>query len=87
MAFTICANQFHLAENDREGLKHETGIKDGFEEMEHKFLFGIFRPEKQDYLFRYKMFRCSRKISRWNDQKSHVPFTFQLNFRESFCKW
>ena len=30
----------------------ETGIKDGFEEMEHEFLFGIFRPEKQDYLFR-----------------------------------
>ena len=28
-----------------------TGIKDGFEEMEHKFPFGIFRPEKQDYLF------------------------------------
>jgi len=30
----------------------ETGVKDGFEEMEHEFLFGIFRPEKQDYLFR-----------------------------------
>ena len=27
-------------------------MKDGFEEMEHEFLFGIFRPEKQDYLFR-----------------------------------
>ena len=23
--------------------------KDGFEVMEHGFLFGIFRPEKQDY--------------------------------------
>ena len=30
----------------------ETGIKDGFEEMEHEFPFGIFRPEKQDYLIR-----------------------------------
>ena len=27
------------------------GIKDGFEEMEHEFLFGIFHLEKQDYLF------------------------------------
>ena len=30
----------------------ETGIKDGFEEMEHEFPFGIFHPEKQDYLLR-----------------------------------
>ena len=30
----------------------ETGIKDGFEGMEHEFPFGIFHPEKQDYLFR-----------------------------------
>ena len=30
----------------------ETGIKDGFEEMKHEFPFGIFHPEKQDYLFR-----------------------------------
>ena len=28
ISFTICANQFHLPENDREGL---TGIKDGLE--------------------------------------------------------
>ena len=32
--------------------KHETGIKDGFEEMKHKFPFGTFRSERQDYLFR-----------------------------------
>ena len=30
----------------------ETGIKDDFEEIEHEFLFGISRPEKQDYLYR-----------------------------------
>ena len=35
IAFTICTNQFHLLENDRE----------------HKFPLGIFRLEKQDYLF------------------------------------
>ena len=32
--------------------KPETGIKDGFEEMEHEFPFGTFRSEKQDYFFR-----------------------------------
>ena len=30
----------------------ETGMKNGFEEMEHEFPFGICYPEKQDYLFR-----------------------------------
>ena len=30
----------------------ETGIKDGFEEMDHESPFGIFHPDKQDYLFR-----------------------------------
>ena len=30
----------------------ETGTEDGFEEMEHEFPFGTFRPEKQDHLFR-----------------------------------
>ena len=30
----------------------ETGIKDDFEEIEHEVLFGISRPEKQDYLNR-----------------------------------
>jgi len=30
----------------------ETGIKGGFEEMEHEFLFGKFRPEMQDNFFR-----------------------------------
>ena len=32
--------------------RRETGIKDGWEEMEYKFLFGRFFAEKQDYLFR-----------------------------------
>ena len=30
----------------------ETGIQMRFEEMEHEFSFGTFRPGKQDYLFR-----------------------------------
>ena len=63
----------------------ETGIKDGFEEMEHEFLFGIFRPEKkQEYFFRFLLLP---EIFRWNDQKSHVPFTFQPEFPKTFCEW
>ena len=46
----------------------ETGIKDGFEGMEHEFPFGIFHPEKQDYIFRCQ-FRCSRKVPVGKTQK------------------
>ena len=48
--------------------------------MEHEFLFGIFRPEKQDCLppsdvpLLTEIFLC-------NDQKD-----FQPDFPESFCK-
>ena len=51
--------QFHLPQERPRGP--ETGIKDSFEEMEREVFFGMFRPEKQDYLFRYsfapEMFR------------------------------
>ena len=49
IAFTICTNQFHLPKNDSEGLNLVTYV---FKEVEHEFPFGIFRPEKQDNLFR-----------------------------------
>ena len=65
--------------------KPETGIKDGFEEMKHEFLFGIFRPEKGENLL-----RCSVAPGNFplNDTKSRVPLvTFQLDFPETFCKW
>ena len=62
--------------------KPETGIKDGFEETEHEFPFGIFRPEKLDYLFKY--FVASEKFSQERTKKS---WTFQLNFPEACCKW
>ena len=75
MAFTICTNQFHLPENDREGLN-------GFEEMENEFLFGIFRPEKRTTFSEVPLLP---EIFRSNDPKSHVPFTFQPDFPESFC--
>ena len=51
--FTICTNQFHLPK--KRPRRSETGIKDGFEGMEHEFPFGIFHPEKQDYLFRFSV--------------------------------
>ena len=42
----------------------ETGINDSFDEMEPEFPFGIFCPEKEDYLskciFQYK------RENRWN---------------------
>ena len=47
---------YHLCESapftEERPRRPETGINDGFEEMEHEFLFGILCPEKQDYLFR-----------------------------------
>ena len=53
--------------------------------MKHEFLFGIFRPEKGENLF-----RCSVAPGNFplNDTKSRVPLvTFQLDFPETFCKW
>ena len=41
--------------------RSETGIKDGFEEMEHEFLFVTFDPEKKGLPF--PVFRYSRKFS------------------------
>ena len=42
-----------------------------------------FRLEKQDYLFRCSITGNFRR----NDPKSRVPFTFQSDFPETFCKW
>ena len=56
----------------------ETGIKDGFQEMETNYCL-----EKHD-----NFFRCfvALNILPWNDPKSCVPFTFQPDFPETFCK-
>ena len=43
----------------------ETGIKDGFEEMEHKFPLGILRLEKRTF----HRFCCSQKFSTGMTQK------------------
>ena len=62
----------------------ETGIKDDFEEIEHEFLFG--NPARKNRIT-FTDVPLLLEISRWNDRKSHVPFTFQPDFPESFCKW
>ena len=64
----------------------KTGLKDGFEEMEHEFPFGIFRPEKHDEGGR--VFRCSVTPGNlpMERPKCHVPFSFQTDFPETFCK-
>ena len=59
-------NQFHLQKRLR---RPETGIKDGFEEMENKFPRLLFQ-----------MFRCSRKYSAGMARNCRVPFTSQPDF-------
>ena len=44
-------NQFYFLKNNREGLKLSSKMALKLE-MEHEFPFGIFCPEKQDYLYR-----------------------------------
>ena len=56
----------------------ETGIKDGFEEMEREFPFETFRPGKQDYPI-----KCSVAPGNFPLQIScSIQFTFQPDFRE-----
>ena len=43
---------FAVTFTERRPRRSETGIKDGFQEMEHEFSFGTFRSGKQDYFFR-----------------------------------
>ena len=58
----------------------ETGIKDGYEEREHTFPFEIFRPEKQDYLF-----RCS--VAQGNFPLELTKKACSIYIPETFGKW
>ena len=49
--------------------------------MEREFPIGIFRPEKQDTFSDVPLLP---ETFRWNNRKSHVPFTFQPDFPETF---
>ena len=79
IAFTICTNQFHLPENDREGLKlvSKMALKSGTRISAWNT---AVRKNRTD------LFRCSvgTRNFRWNDPKRRAPFTFQPDFPETF---
>ena len=58
IAFTILYKSVSFSE--KRSRRPKTGIKFGFEEMEHEFPLGLFRAEKQDYLF--KCSSCPEKF-------------------------
>ena len=58
---------------------HDASLNDGFEEMEHEFQFGIFHPEKQDYLF-----RCSVAPGNFPMERPKKSCQFQPDFPENF---
>jgi len=68
---------------DKRPRRPETGNKDGFEEMEYEFPFGIFRPENRTTFLDVPLLP---EIFRWNDQKRRVPFAFQPDFPETSRK-
>ena len=53
IAFTFCRKSVPFTE--KLPRKPETGIKVGFEEMEHEFPFGTSRPKKADYILRFSV--------------------------------
>ena len=71
IAITICTNQFHLRENGCESLKLAWYQIRLFQQNTN------FRPEKQDYFFRYS-------LAPGNDPKSRFQFTFRPDFRKRF---
>ena len=67
--------------------RRATGIKDSFEEVEHEFPFGTFRPQKKKNRTTLSDVPLLPEIFHWNDPKSRVPFSFQQNFPDTFCTW
>ena len=77
---------YHLYESvpftEKRPRRPETGINDGFEEIEHEFLFGIFCPEKTGLTF--QMFRCSRKFAAGTTKKVMFHLLSNRIFRNLF---
>ena len=77
----ILESRFHLYKSVpftwKRPPRPETGIKDGLEEMEQKFLLGIFCLENSTTFSDVPLLL---EIFCWNDPKRRVPFTFQLDF-------
>ena len=82
IAFTICANQFHLPENDRVGLKPVSKMA----WKKWKANFGLEYSVRKKKGLPFQMFRCSRTFSAGMTPKKHVPFTCQPDFPKTFCK-
>ena len=69
IAFTIDTNQFRHV--PKKGAKAwNSGIIDGFEEMEYEFSFGTFRLELKIMTIHFQIFHCSWRFSQVLTQKS-----------------
>ena len=62
----------------------EPGIKDGFEEIEHVFPLGIFRPENRTTFSDVPLLP---EIYRWNDPMTNEAFSLPPDFPATICKW
>ena len=82
LAFIICTNQSHLPK--KRPRKPETNIKEGLKKWNANF-----RLEHSDRENRtiFSDVPFLSEIFHWNDPKSRIPFTFQPDFPETFCKW
>ena len=68
---------------ERRPRRSETGIKDGFQEMEHEFSFGTFSDWENRTTF--SDVPLLREIFHRNDPKRSAPLTFQPGFLQTFC--
>ena len=73
---------FAVTFTERRPRRSETGIKDGFQEMEHEFSFGVFRSGKRTTFSDVPF----PEIFHRNDPKRSVPLTFQPGFPQTFCQ-
>ena len=76
ITFTICTNQIHLPENDREGLKPV--LKLTLKKWNTNFRLEYSARKNKTTFSDVSLLL---QIFRWNDPKSRVPFTFQPDFR------
>jgi len=81
--FTTCRKSVPFTE--KLPRKPETGIKVGFEEMEHEFPFGTSRPEKPEYVLRFSV--APENFSNGMTQKVMFHLLSNRIFRKTFCKW
>ena len=76
----FCTNQFQLPKNGREGLKLVS-------KMALKKWNTNFRLSVRKNRTTFSDVPLLTDIFRWDNPKSRVPFTFKMDFSETFCKW